>query len=159
MEIMGLAIVVILVSLSMLFVVKWVALRKPKDYAYEYSSTELSSNVISTLLRTNSRECSKLSFSELFQDCADQKLVECNGGTMSSCDYLQSKVAGILDQMLKDYGYDYNFIVYLDTEGNDVITPITGTDGCPGERRSRRFIIPLSGRSLNIRLDICRQIN
>ena len=101
MEIMGLAIVVILITLIMLFVVRFVVLRQPAEYKKEFTQTELASNIINTLLKTNAPDCSDLTFTELFQDCAEGQSVSCNSDVPNSCSYIEAKTNYILDNTLK----------------------------------------------------------
>ena len=69
MEIMGLAIVVVLIALGMLFAVKFVLLKEDTGYRKEYTTTQLTANMLNTLLYTNTN-CSGISVSELLEDAS-----------------------------------------------------------------------------------------
>ena len=70
MEILGLAIVVVLILVATTFVVRFLVLKTPTDYRKGFVSSELASNMLNTFLRTAAPKCSQLSMTELLQDCA-----------------------------------------------------------------------------------------
>jgi hypothetical protein len=88
-EILGLAIVIILITLGILFVIRFVVLKEPSKLRYDYTRTEMASNMLNTLLRTDT-DCKRKSMTELFQDCASYNRIECeyDGIPMNSCEYL-----------------------------------------------------------------------
>jgi len=170
MEIMGLAIIVILVSIGMLFTIKFVVLREPTEYKKEFTQTELASNMLSTLLKTSSG-CEGLSFTELYKDCVKNRdskdsQLDCGSG-IGSCEYIQIKTDEILSSTLIRWGMGYKFIAMLHDEtdpltydednapGND--PEMVFGDGCEGVRKHKIFPVPIdaSGRVLSITLDIC----
>jgi len=150
MEIMGLAVIVILVSAGILFAVNFIILKEPTDYKKEYTQTELASNIVNTLLRTNA-PCN-LEFRELYQDCGKapgNPQVRCEG--VSSCKYINDTTSLILNQTLGKWNIGYEF-----TAGD-----IVNIGSCPGERKRKIFPIPLDPggeRVLSVTLDICEKV-
>jgi len=69
MEILGLAIVVVLILVATTFVVRFLVLRTPVDYRKGFVSSELASNMLNTFLKTAAKDCSQLTMTELLQDC------------------------------------------------------------------------------------------
>jgi len=163
MEIMGLAIIVVLLFLGMVFVIKFVVLKPPKEYKKEYTRTELASNVIGAMLYTTAPDCSKVTFAKLFQDCAlgDPGSIYCGtkppsegGGSWYSCGYAAYHAKDILERTLGEDGLNLNY--YFQVEANDADLPGFAPigDSCLGERKQKRY--PLPGAStIYVILDIC----
>jgi hypothetical protein len=150
MEIMGLAIVVILITLAMAFVIRFGVLNKPADFKESFTQTELASNMVNTFLKTTSQDCSGLSMTELLQDCAQNQVIYCKN-TIPSCEYALDTADKIFKRTLDTWNLAYEFQVYL--EEQNPIFKLGNT--CPGNKKSKLFSIPTSARSLNVKLDIC----
>ena len=157
MEIMGLAIIIILITLALIFTVRFVVLRKPAEVREDYIKIQLASNMINTLLRTTAEDCSSLSFTELFQDCADvypEGIIICDTGE-KSCAYLQTKITDIFDNTLQKWRVAYYFEAVAGT--NTLVSD--RCDSCAEEicpvRTHKEFPIPSSAMTIHIKLDIC----
>lgn len=153
-EIMGLAIVVILISLIVLFVVRFIVLREPKDYRKEYTEFDISYSFVNTLMNTNSPDCYDLSFTELFKDCKSARVVNCGGD--SSCDYLEEILPDILNKTLGVQSINYEFIAYRNNdEADTLIGKIVGGGGCPTYRRAAPQPISVGGQIIQLNLYVC----
>lgn len=155
MEIMGLAIIVILVAMAMLFVVQFIVLKEPTELKKTYTYSELAANTLNAMLKTTTA-CKDQDITRLLQDCAaypPDGLIVCNGG---SCDFVTGAIKEILNQTLVTWNIAFNFttkIKILDKEEN-VIPPISqGT--CIGERQTKIYPIPTAAGPMIVRLDIC----
>ena len=156
MELMGIAIVVLLVSLVMMFVFNYTAKRKPAEYRKEFAGTELSTNIVKSLLATNAPECLGLTFNELWQDCAENYVT---GGIpcdyRDSCGYAIDETEKILNATLGKWQVDYEFRV----EWEEGTTRRKITIGqCPSTFKSKRtkpYPIYTNVGIMNILLYIC----
>ena len=162
-EIMGLAIIVILVAFGLVFMMKYMATNKPTEYQKEYLYAELSSNIINTLLKTTVDNCLQLSFADLYRDCAEGESIDCSGGsTPNSCDYSQGQTLSVLGNTLGEWKINYEFNVYTEESllGDSIwsLGSIESDDGCIGEKKSKRYSIPAPNTidgTVYIKLDVC----
>lgn len=166
-EIMGLAIIVILVAFGLVFMMKYMATNKPTEYQKEYLYAELSSNIINTLLKTTVDDCLQLSFADLYRDCAENPpsgSIDCRGfSSPNSCSYSRTQTEEVLDKTLEEWNINYEFIVY--TEEQTILNSIwdggnsiKSSDGCLGEKKSKRYSIPAPSTvdgTVYIKLDVC----
>jgi len=163
MEIMGLAIIVILVSVSMLFAISFIVLKRPADYKTEFTQTELASNILSTLLETTIPTCSDLSMKDLFKDCAIDPFnpqVLCNDADCdinyshqcNSCEFINYTTKVILSDTLGEWNTGYGFNARTSTD------TLVSEGYCPGVKKHKIYPIPIdpSGTNiLDVTLDVC----
>jgi len=149
MEIMGIAIVVIIISIVIVFFIRWGVLREPIQHKKEFAQSEIATNLVNTLLSTTSDYCKGLTFNELFQDCASTNSQICLGETQTTCVYVKGEVETVLLDTLGIWNYKYEFTV---KSGDTNIIPAIGTCGDIKERKARTY--PLPG-GLEATLAIC----
>jgi len=152
-EIMGLAIVVILISLIVLFVVRFVVLKEPEQYRKEYTEFDISYSFVNTLMNTNVPDCYDLSFTELFKDAESALIINCGG--MNSKAYLEQSIADILNQTLGVQNLNYEFIAYRNNDEADAIIDPIIRGGCPTYRKSAPQPISAGGRIILVNLYVC----
>ncbi|MEK6874796.1 MAG: hypothetical protein AABX52_03555 [Nanoarchaeota archaeon] len=155
MEIMGLTIIVILVSIGVLFALS--IINKPvEDIKAGFEQKRLATTFLSTLLKTTA--CQKKTFGALLQDCASDQLLNCGG--LDSCAFTRSNFQRIFKDTLVPIKKGY----YLQITGNPQVESITqgsfgsidAPESCPGERDSASQPIPLpGGGSINVEIQIC----
>ncbi|MBU1705021.1 MAG: hypothetical protein KJ922_06680 [Nanoarchaeota archaeon] len=159
MELMGLAIVVILISIAMLFVIRFVVLQKPAEYKKEFTQSQLASNLLNTLLKTTNPDCHDLTFTEVFQDCArnpSSPSVQCNR-THDSCRFLNESVRSILNKTLDDHFMLYEFSAKVNNDYAIGVVPEI-EERCTGGFKSKQFPIPVSASgtdTLFVKLNLC----
>ncbi|MFH1849439.1 MAG: hypothetical protein ABH879_04605 [archaeon] len=154
-ELLGLAVVVLLISVGMLFIVRFSMQTEPSDAKKSFTHSEMASNILSTLLKTNIPDCSKTTVTELFQDCATTPRIDCigpGGASLDSCAYLEAQLPALFGRTLGSWNKEYEFTAKRSDA--DVIGPIAEGD-CSGEKQSKIFPIPLHPGTLMLRLDIC----
>ena len=150
MEILGLAIVVVLILMGIILVFRFLGRQEPSCYRASFVSAELVSNMLSTFLKTSSPECSYLTINELMQDCAQAASIVC-GNSMDSCQFVKETAKNVFNQTLDTWHMKYEFTAYSD-ERNPLVT--LGKK-CPGAKVSKIFPIPISGSTMYARLEIC----
>lgn len=156
MEILGLAIVVVLVLVATTFVVRFLVLKTPTDYRGGFVSSELASNTLNTFLRTAAVGCQQLTMTELLQDCAQAGgsegfgVIKCDNGE-DSCKFVKSSVTKIFQDTLGKWGMKYRFLAYTNSQSPFIAI---GNE-CRGEKKSKLFPIPASTTTLYAKLDIC----
>ena len=150
MEILGLAIVVVLILVATIFVVRFLVLKAPTEYRKGFVSSEIASNMLNTLLKTAAKDCSQLTITELLQDCAQAKSITCDNG-QDSCKFVESTANHIFDQTFDKWNMKYEFLAYT-----DVNAPLIKLGKpCKADKRSKIFPIPISAATMYTKLDIC----
>ena len=77
-EIVGLAIIVLLITMGLLFFVKFGILDKKDDIKGSFIDSELANNMVDVLLKTTT-DCKGSSVTDLFQDYAAFNKIDCDG--------------------------------------------------------------------------------
>ena len=148
MEIMGLVIIIILISLAILFVLQFVILKEPSDTKKTYMQTQLAANTLNAMLKTTTN-CKSQDITQLLQDCASYQpngLIDCGNG-QRSCAFAEQAIKQILGKSLDSWKKEY----YLTA---DLANKRFGTP-CPGEKQSRLYPIPTEAGVMTVRLDVC----
>jgi len=149
-EIIGLVIIILLITIGLLFFVRFVVLNPKQDAKGSYVDSELASNMINVLLKTTT-DCKKSSMTELFQDCAGFKRIECNDG-MDSCAKIQQVSGEIFNKTLEEWRKPYSFKAYI--IGGATIDE-RGNCSANADRVSKTYPVPTDRGTLFITLDIC----
>ncbi len=164
MEIMGIAIIVVLLSLAFLFAVKFVILKEPTEQSKDYQQSELAGNFINALLDTNDPQCSDIKYSTLFQACYENDNGPCS--PLNTCDHIESRIEQILADTFNQWNVNYFFMV---TTNIDDLNPIPNLDPiplsgpntleevCKGNRKVKIQPLPTNtpGQSIYLKLFIC----
>ncbi len=154
MEIMGLAIIMILVILGLLFGLKYLT-SEPEEVKREFEEKTLATSFLNTMLGTTS-ECHQATFRELVQDCAQGGQVRCPSG-LGSCEESQKGFNFMLEEVLDKRKQGYKLI----TKGpGDVagVLSLTSQNPCTGELTAGVQNIPTRlGTPVEMVLQICRQ--
>ncbi len=151
MEIMGLAIIIILVSLGLLFAVQWM-LKAPQQQVQRAKESVLAANFMNTMLGTTTY-CNERSVRDLLQDCAlTGGITKC--GDQTSCEYVQGIIQQMFDATFKQWNTKYHFAM---TGATHVEQLNFGTQPCPGEREQKKHPLPVHpGFEITLTLEICR---
>lgn len=165
MEVFGLAVIVILLVVGMLFMIRFVILR-PQQQAQQsasYINKDLASNIVVYMqnIAINPADvCNKkLDLTDLIRDCAyGEGSIRCLDKVPSyveSCSIARKIIEeDILAKTLDEFQHDYYFSVYKSGTG-DIIDNLEINNKCPGKKTSGIAFIPLPPDVLNLQLDIC----
>ena len=157
---LGLAIVVLLVSLSLLFVLQFVINREDEQPRQTFTRDQLASTTVNALLDTTTH-CASLTMTELLQDCAGRiSDVDCDGrdgtlvnGRTESCVVAEQITEDIFSQTLSTWDKKYEYTVKYGTENLLNVKNV----GCPREYDTGSALLPLvpGGPSIVVVLRIC----
>ncbi|MEM4246721.1 MAG: hypothetical protein QXR48_00505 [Candidatus Woesearchaeota archaeon] len=150
MEIMGLAIIIILVMLGLLFTVTWLLKSPATKPVQKAKESVLAANFLSTMLGTTT-ECNKRTVAELLRDCAlTQGATKC--GALTSCEYVHNVIEDILNSTMNVWRKDY----YFHMTGSSSVESIKFGRECKGEKEGKIAPLPVSPRfEIKLYLDIC----
>lgn len=156
MEIMGLAVIMILVSLGMLFIIQFNLNKEPSSLKKTYTQTQLASNILSSFLRTTVIQCSQNSYGELLKDCAENlntpnTQLRCENNERS-CEYVKATAAVFFNATLNTWG-NQSYYFEARIPGQSVMKSSNGR--CSGEKESKQNYIPTDAGTMTIVLDIC----
>jgi hypothetical protein len=149
MEIMGLAIVVVLIIIGLLFSIKFVLFKQPSTYREDYTTTQLAANTINTLLKTNT-ECNEISIKELLQDASKTYQSITCPGTVTSTFFVNLTITNLLYDYLDDLGKEYYFRASV--PGKTVVT--AGKELTNRERERKTQFLTTDVGVMTIILDI-----
>lgn len=149
-EIIGLAIVVVLLIIGMTFIIRFMLAKEPVDYKKQFTQAEIASNMLNTFLKSTSRDCNGLTMTELLQDCGHSKSIFCQDGR-ASCGYAEAAATEVFNSTLDSWNLDYELLAFQQEE-----SPIfTLGKACPASKKSKTFPIPTGSGTLFVKLDVC----
>ena len=153
MEIIGLAIVIIIILIGMAIAVRFMVFKKPENTRAGFVSAELASNTINTFLETTAADCLKSKMKDLIQDCADGTERICGNG-QGACDFVRSAADEIFTKTFRKWKTNYKFLVYTDPN----LPFVNLESGCTAsqEKVSETFFVPVTAATVSVRLDICK---
>jgi len=109
-EIIGLMLILILLSLGMLFAIKYVFLSPAKEIKAEYTEKNIAENMLYAVLETDV-ECNNnyISIKDLLIDCKESVGVSLNCNGYSSCNFAKENINQIFKKTLEKWGNKYYF--------------------------------------------------
>ena len=151
MEMMGLAIIVILVSLALLFGIRF-AISKGADRKETFTQEQISENMLNALMLSTTK-CGGNDMTELLQDCAGLNDTGC--GRYDSCKFFNETARGILDGTLDGWGKNYRLTVVSSTR---TISSVASGE-CRGSLDQSEYPIPskVGGPTLFATLQVCEK--
>ena len=155
MEALGLVIVVLLVSLAMLFAIIFIVKDDDESPTTPIKQKETASNFLSAMILTNVPSCKNLTMHDLYIDCAEGSIIDCNAsGAPNSCYRINQTIPFMLNNTLDVWGKSYVFDAYTSSSG--ITYTVSHFESGECEERSRGFsYLPTSVGTLFFTLDIC----
>lgn len=149
MEIMGLAIVVVLLVLGMLFTVKFVLFKPQETYRKDYINTQLTANMLNTLLNTNTL-CKDISIAELLQDASKANPnIGCQ--SLDSKEYVNAEINKLLNTTVQDM-WKKDFFFKASTTSGTIVS--VGQEYSYRERERKTHFLQTDAGVMTIILDI-----
>lgn len=149
MEIMGLAIIFILVIFGVLFAIRFVIMKPDTDIRKGFQDSTLAANIL-TAMRGTTTDCKDATVEQLLQDCAAQKAIDC--GAVDSCGKASAVIGSIMKETLEIWQRDYNFSI----SGAFSVSGITyGMGDCSGEKEVKTQPVPTRAGTITLKLEIC----
>ena len=149
-EIMGFAIIAIILIAGILFAAKLVQTKEEISYKKEFISSYLSYNMAGVFLRTASRDCGSLSMSELLLNCADNSAdfrITC--GTLDSCAYVEQEAKEIFGKTMDEWNAGYEFTA--SSSNNNILS----FGECGNNKKSKQTYVAAEKEVLTVSMDIC----
>jgi len=154
MEIMGLAIVVILIVLGMLFAVRFVLFKPQTSYRQEYTTTQLAANMLNTIINTNT-PCNSISIGELLQE-ASKSYSNLRCGVYEPKEYVSQEISTLLNNTLGNASLKKIYYFRASVPGQQVV--IIGQEYSNKERERKTQFLTTDAGVMTIILDIYRWI-
>jgi hypothetical protein len=157
MEMMGIAIVVVLLLVGLALVVSFVILRPPSDIREEYVESQLASNTIGAILRTTVPECREQMDDLLIDYASGFPRIRCDEG-ISTEEAIEGTLDTIFNQTLYEFGTQFYFEVSVQGATEEIVVS-KASEGAVKDCRPREqatYLLPTTyGKDLNILLQIC----
>lgn len=162
-EMLGMAIVILLLSIGILIVVGIVMNKSSEPSTKQsYSEKQLATNILGSILSTTTN-CNNERISTLMIDCGRDWPLDCpsehvTGVTLPVCKYLNETVYSMLNETLKQWNKKYSFLAYVQRT-NPKINITNRIDECfvyaQGELQREFYYLPLQAGSMTVELEIC----
>ncbi len=114
-EILGLAIIVVFLTIGMLFVVKFLVTKSPDETRETFIRSELASNILGSIVDADTN-CRGHKISYLIKDCAEYYpgKIKCTG--KNSCQYVEQQISYILPRFMTELGGNKNYKFIAETD-------------------------------------------
>ncbi len=166
-EILGLAIVFVIIGVGLLFYMKYSG-SQSSAVKQSFVESNTASNMLNSLLKTTTK-CKDATVNDLVQDCAYAKAINCMSfGTESdnpvpqttsdSCTYLYDFIKSAFDKTFKEWGdMNYEFSIYSQNGALTSSFPLrSNADVCEGEKQTETSYVPTRAGTYTVELSICK---
>lgn len=154
MEVMGVAIIVVLIAIALLFVISFKvnSASSAKNTQVAYGSEQLGTNFLAAALKTT--VCPKYTVEDLIAACAKGNGLSCSG---NACAEANATIQTITHKTLDPWGTGYRFNIIYPSSAFMLVA----NNSCAAQSPKYKpgiFFIPLyeTGQTITVQLDICR---
>ncbi|HLP80067.1 MAG TPA: hypothetical protein VK158_05510 [Acidobacteriota bacterium] len=153
---MGFAMVVIIISIGLLFVIGFFVLKTVNDSKRLYVDQEIVQRLNSAMLDVTT-ECRSNTVKDLLIDCAESDSTICQdsvtGRATGTCAYVRNFVPQLLSPTLVEWGFRYEYKVYID-RANPFVGIKDDTDCLVVGRDVAPYFLQTDAGTLNIDLSV-----
>lgn len=153
-EILGLAIIVVIVTIGLLFVVKFLVTQPPQETRESYIRSELASNILGSIMDSDTN-CGEYKYSipYLIKDCAEYNpgRISCSGEL--SCQHVNSHINFILSNFMNTLGGNKNYKFLAEADG-EILFEIS--EGNCTVWESANQPLPIYGKTLDVKFYMCK---
>lgn len=162
MEIIGLVVIVILLTMGMLFMAMFALNEEPGTKVFTRKG--LASSTMAALMKTTVHECGSYSLPQiekhLIEDCAVNKgslYYDYSCGGKNSCDYLEEKIPQLLNDTLGKWNKRYEFQTLLISSNQYILYVNSSRGNCQRRERdtSGEYFLPTGKGLVKSVLYIC----
>jgi hypothetical protein len=150
MEILGLAIIVVLIMMGVLFAIVFVLRAPASNTLGQFKESELAANLVTTMLGTTT-PCHDATVSQLLGDCAVFARLDC-GSIGNSCDAASDAFRQMLAGSLETWHRSYRFNI---TGAYNVQGISYSSGACSGNIEGKTSYVPTAGGTLSVTLQLC----
>ena len=154
MELMGLAIIVVIMVIAMFFAIGFLMSAPKKSVVKSFEDDQLATNFIVALLKTSACD---VTVEKLIYDCSLNQVLDCDGGTDNSCAHLETVVEDIKNATLDEWGvvYDLHIDMPSSTDIRHTVPECVGQveKATQGFQPISLYPAPVQAK---VTLDICR---
>jgi len=174
-EIVGLAVLMIIITIGLLIFAVFVINNKPKSLINSFMLNEIPSYLNTAMLETNIVSCGDIQLKTLLTKCGNDNIAICRSGR-DYCEEAKFILTEVLNNTLGEWKMDYRFFAYVGPDftikSKNIINPIYSTDvkkeNTPlckikengkfkvANSKSGIMFFPLNGgQTLTLKLDLC----
>ena len=151
-EILGLAVVVVFITIGLLFAVKFMLNKPSTSVREEFIQSELASNILGTTIDATT-SCRGQDIADLLRDCAENNPGKVQCSNKYSCEFVEQEINNILFSFLATMGGEkkYKFRAFLEEENLFEIR-----QGNCTVWESANQPLPTRKGALNIQFQVCK---
>jgi hypothetical protein len=157
MEMMGLAVIVILLALGMFFVARFALLKEKPSEAQTFQQSQIATSFVSTLLSSDAGCDTPASYTKLIEDMSEPQFSLLDCGPDGLVEHFNQSVYLILNRTLDIWDYSYQLAIRYPLAAKDSPGLLTFSKGCerPLQEETKTYYIPSDFGTITIQMKLC----